>query len=89
MHELVEILDKKDISWRNNTLVLLDNASYHTSTQTMKVLSLLEIPVIFLGPYSYLMNPIELFWGMFKDADLNKENLPTGKSKYLLVVNTF
>ena len=35
---LVRQLDKERPDWRSNTLVQLDNASYHTSPATLKLL---------------------------------------------------
>ena len=70
-------------------MMLFDNAAYHTSESTMNVFKELDLPIIFLGSYSYLMAPIELYWGVFKDADINPENYPTGKSKLNSIIDIF
>lgn len=57
--------------------MILDGASYHTCSSTRALISQLGLPVLFLGPYLYLIQPIELYWGMFKDADLNIDEIPT------------
>ena len=38
-----------------------------------------RIPTMFLGPYSYDVAPCELFFAMFKQVELNPDNLPLGK----------
>ena len=82
--ELIEIFDRKDKTWRTSSILVIDNASPHTSKKSRKMYSDLNLPVLFLGPYSYLMAPIELWWGLMKDADLNPDVVPTSKSKFFL-----
>lgn len=89
LFELIEVFDKKNANWRNESVILLDNAAYHTSKSTLKMIQDLEIPVLFLGPYSYLMAPIELYWGIFKKMDLNPNEIPTSKSKYFCNTNPY
>ena len=62
--------------------MILDNASYHTAAITDKHIVSLDLPIMFLGPYSYLLAPIELYWGLFKFGDLNVECHQVSKSKY-------
>ena len=64
--------------------MIIDNAAYHSSKTTRKMFSDLDLPIFFLGPYSYFMAPIELYWGLLKDADLNPDIVPTSKSKFTL-----
>ena len=66
LRKLVLKLDREDEQWRENTVILLDNAPYHTSDKTMSLLSGLNIPVIYTGPYSYDAAPCELFFAAFK-----------------------
>jgi transposase len=77
--ELVKLLDKKRASWRNDTIILLDNAPYHTCEATMKLLEQLRIPVMFLGPHSYNLAPAELFFAHFKQDDINPRKLKMSK----------
>ena len=51
--ELIRTLDKMRKGWRNDHVILLDNAPYHVSKSTMAVLEGLNIPVLFTGPHSY------------------------------------
>ena len=50
---LAALLDRKDKDWRKETVLLLDNASYHKSDKTMAAMQKLGINVIFSGPYSF------------------------------------
>ena len=58
---------------------MCDNASYHTSTSTLKVFEELGVPVLFTGPHSYSACPAELVFAAFKTKDINPRNIPTGK----------
>ena len=76
---LVRVLDKERADWWDNTVILLDNAPYHVSQSTLKVLKGLRIPVLFTGPHSYDGAPCELFFAAFKKADINPARIKTGK----------
>ena len=79
-HKLVKVLDKERKSWREDTVVLLDNAPYHAAPATLKVFTELRIPVLFTGPHSYDAAPCELFFAAFKRADINPRKVKTGKT---------
>lgn len=49
--KLVEYLDSQDSEWRSNTVIMVDNAQYHRSDATKKLINNLKIPLMFLGPY--------------------------------------
>jgi hypothetical protein len=76
---LVKKLDKERPRWRHDTVVLLDNAPYHTSKATLKVLEGLDIPVCYSGPHSYDAAPCELLFAAFKSRDINPRHVQTGK----------
>ena len=38
-------------NWRQNTIIMIDNAPYHRSKFIMSKYELLKIPIMFLGPY--------------------------------------
>jgi transposase len=78
-HKLTKVLDKERSDWRSNTIILLDNATYHTSVATLKVFKVLRIPILFTGPHSYDGAPCELFFAAFKRADINPKRVGTGK----------
>ena len=59
LYHLATVLDCEADDWRKETLILLDNAPYHKSTQTRAAIKKLGLPVIFSGPYSYESAPVE------------------------------
>ena len=76
---LTRKLDKERPGWRDDTVVLIDNAPYHTSRATVSMLKKLQIPVFYTGAHSYDAAPIELFFAEFKSCDINPRHVPTGK----------
>jgi hypothetical protein len=76
---LVDLIEKEDRHWRTNTLFFWDGAAYHDSTEITKTLRDLNIPILILGPYSYLSAPCELTFGQFKNTQINKEENKMGK----------
>ena len=60
--QLVLKLNKERIDWRDNTIVVMDNASYHKSNTALKLYESLRIPIMFSGPHSYDAAPAELFF---------------------------
>ena len=79
IRELVRKLDSERADWRKNTVIMFDNAPYHTSPATMRVLENQKVPVIFTGPHSYDAAPCELWFAHFKAQDINPRHVPTGK----------
>jgi len=73
------VLDNERPAWREDTVLLMDGASYNRAPETIQHMQLLRMPVIFSGPYGYDSSPCELFHANFKSVDLNPEQLPTGK----------
>ena len=76
---LVNMLDKDEPGWLENTVFLFDNASYHTSKETRTALQVIGARVIYSGPYSYAAAPVELLFGALKNKEINPEKKPTGK----------
>jgi hypothetical protein len=72
--KLVEHLDSSDPDWRKNTIIMLDNASYHRSTFTKAKLEALKVPIMYMGPYHFRLAPVELFFSFIKGKDLNPFN---------------
>jgi transposase len=71
MVKLIEHLDFLDNNWRNNSIIMLDNARYHKSKLMINLFTRMKIPVMFLGPYHYKMAPVEMFFAFIKNRDLN------------------
>ena len=79
MRHLIRRLDQESPGWEDDTIFLLDNAAWHTSKVMRKRLARLGLRVIFSGPYSYSVAPVELVFAALKFGDLNPDRLPTGK----------
>lgn len=78
-HHLVAKLDRERRYWRQNTVIILDNASYHNSQLTLKTFEKLDLPILYTGPNSYNTAPAELFFAALKSTDINPRKLPMGK----------
>ena len=76
---LVEQLDKERPSWRDDTILLLDGAKYHTGSKVREYMRKLELEVIWSGPYSYSTAPIETVFSTLKLGELNPDRRSTGK----------
>ena len=76
LRKLVLKLDQEDAEWRDNTVILVDNAPYHTSDSTINLMGGLNIPILFTGPHSYDAAPIELLFASFKSRDINPRHVP-------------
>ena len=76
---LAATLDRESDDWRDKTMFLLDNASYHKSDQTRAAIKKLGIRVIFSGPYAYTAAPCEMWFAKVKFGDLNPDCIKVGK----------
>ena len=79
LQHLVEQLDQERPSWKEDCVILLDGARYHTGSRVREYLRKLELQVIWSGPYSYSTAPIEMVFGILKFGELNPEKKATGK----------
>jgi len=78
-HALVKKLTEERPNWRKDTVVLLDNARYHSCRNTRDILEKLAVPAIFTGPHSYNAAACELYFAAFKKEDINPRKIKTGK----------
>ena len=85
---LVEQLNLDRPSWRDETILLLDGAKYHTGSQVREYMRKLELEVIWSGPYSYSTAPIETVFAALKFGELNPDRKGTGKkvSAYIFIL---
>ena len=51
LSKLVTHLSKANSDWRNSTMLLIDNASFHKSREVLEYVRRNDIPLMFLGPY--------------------------------------
>ena len=76
---LARQLDREEPGWQETTTILVDNAAWHTSSEIKQRLVKMQLPIIYLGPYSYSAAPVELVFAAIKLGDLNRQRQPTGK----------
>jgi transposase len=64
-------LEQRDRDWRSKSVILLDNASIHRSREAFRYYEAIQIPVMFLAPYSFEMAAVERLFAFIKNRDLN------------------
>ena len=77
--ELIKTLDSEDRNWRSNTIIMMDNASYHDSKDVLELFQKQRVPVMYLGAYSYHMAPAEMVFAALKVQLLNEDQVQLGK----------
>ena len=79
MRRLLRHLDLAEPGWQESSVILIDNAPYHTGDEIRDYLHRIQIPIIYSGPYSYSVAPIETLFSFLKLGELNQEGISTGK----------
>jgi transposase len=79
LRHLARQLSLESPNWRSESVILLDNASWHKSEATRAFLRRLQVPVMFSAQYSYSAASIELLFGGLKTGRLKSDQEPTGK----------
>ncbi len=79
LRHLVRQLDREDPGWEVDSLILLDNAKWHSNEVMKSRLAKMNLPIIYSAPYSYSTAPVESAFAALKLGELNPERLPTGK----------
>jgi hypothetical protein len=69
--KLAKKMDSRSPDCRHNSIVLLDNASYHQGNYSVECYNKLGINILFLGPYQFRMAPVESNFSYIKGHDLN------------------
>ena len=75
MRDLMDILDLESPGWKEDTILLLDGARYHTSTDTKAFLRESQVQYAFTAPYSFTSSPIEKVFAALKYGNLNPANI--------------
>ena len=77
--ELIMTLDYELKYWRSNTIIMWNGAGYHAVAQVLRLAEEQQMPILFLGPYSYHMATVEMVFAALKVKLLNEEVAPLGK----------
>lgn len=67
------------------SVIVLDNARFHQSPTTQKLVAAAGCHLLFLPPYSPDLNPIEHLWAAFKTR--LRKDLPTAKDPFLFIAH--
>ena len=76
---LVAKLDSETPGWQENSVILMDNAAYHTGEEIRSYIRKMQIPIMYSAPYSYSAAPIETLFAHLKLGEINVDREPTGK----------
>ena len=79
MRHLVKQLDVESPGWEDNTVILIDNATYHTGKKILKYFTKMQVPIMYSAPYSFSSAPIESLFAHLKLGELNQAGINTGK----------
>ena len=79
IQKLAKKLDEDRPGWKEDTVIMMDNASYHGSQKTREYLAHKGIRTMYTAPYSYSGSPIELWFAALKSTNLNPTMQATGK----------
>ena len=79
LRKLFDKLTSEDRSWKENTVILIDGASYHHSDSVRGYIHKAKVKAVLTAPYSYDGTPIEMFFHLLKKTNLNPNRLSTGK----------
>jgi hypothetical protein len=71
--KLCSHLDAADKHWRSTSVLVMDNAPYHRSAVTRRLMVELQLPVLFLGPYHFRVAPVEMAFNFVKSHNLNTQ----------------
>jgi hypothetical protein len=77
--KLCEALDSDRPDWRETSVMMMDNAPYNKKDECIDHIKSLNIPMVFISPYSFDASPVELFFSYLKQGTIVDPNVPTGK----------
>ena len=76
---LVRQLDLDSPGWEDESIILLDNATYHRGEEIKNYFQKMQIPIMYSAPYSFSTAPIETLFANLKLGEINPNNDSTGK----------
>ena len=71
LRHLTNELDKDTSGWQENSVILIDNAPYHTGEEIRSYMTKMQLPVIYTAPYCYNSSPIETLFAHLKLGEIN------------------
>lgn len=74
--QLSRMLDEAKPQWRSSHILLLDNCPSHKTSNVTKLLNTLKVPTLFSAPASFLVAPVERFFGALKSVDYEQMSVP-------------
>ena len=86
LSRLASVLSAEDPNWRENTVLLLDNAPYHRAKEVKQHLLNLGVKTVLSGQYSYSAAVCESFFAYYKKTDQNPSRAKTGKTAFKTTV---
>ena len=72
LRHLTNELDKDSPGWQEDSLLLIDNAPYHTGEEIRSYIRKMQLPLIYTAPYCYGSSPIETLFAHLKLGELNR-----------------
>ena len=73
LRHLIVRLDSDSPGWEDDTIIMWDNAPYHSGMNIKSYLRKMQISIMFSAPYSYSAAPIEILFAHLKLGELNQE----------------
>ena len=62
-------MDNKDRNWREQYVLMIDNATTHSTKLAQATLARFAVPTLYTAPGSYLCSPIERLFRFIKMTD--------------------
>ena len=79
LSHLARQLDRETPGWQEGSVILVDNATYHTGEEIRESMRKMQLPIMYSAPYLYSAAPIELLFSQLKLHELNLDHESTGK----------
>ena len=86
-HFIDDLAHARDIGgYSNETIIVMDNVAFHRSPIVREIIELRGFQTCYLPPYSPFLNPIESFFGQWKN--LIKTVAPTNEADLMRAINS-
>ena len=68
LRSLCNKLGQDDSDWRSKVILMMDNASTHTSKESRAFIKAYNVPVFYTTPYHPELNPVESCFSLLKSS---------------------